>query len=353
MRGNALALRNARINANRGARWIHQYNLRIARGKAQQKQLAEAFANATAELTCEILAASDGSQQLALDANFADARGRAFVLLRCNTQFPGTRRPVCAMLITPSGLEFLDLKGIAAEQIGSFGRVFLFPSNLASPSGAPVAALPAFADSSGNPRHVAFSSAGRVRGMTFVVGTNGLGSFLDPKLRSLLVARPTVHSGREAKWLWLGRSTESLAHRLRFPVLLLWEDKSTTVLLRSDRTHRDLSSIDCTPRDDAGDPFGIIDPRQIASPCILDVEGVPTLIARPNRRHPDGREIFMAPADARTGLIDIPYPKWERDDIVELGANHTEPDGSRWLVVSEIRHDGRGAKIAIAKLEAS
>jgi hypothetical protein len=291
-------------------------------------------------LECSAQRYSTGAAALFFRSNWVGRDGLARVVLACDAALPGSERRAAVLLWSGNDVEQVDLSEEPLESLVRRGRLFVFTATAEFSNGHAYAVLPAtFQQSADGPLGAwSFATAGSFRGRPFVLGRGAVGTFAEPTLRHVMLARPIQLDVGAREWVWMGRSSDVIKSRLRFRIdLPLDADPRARVVFELPGTVQrpDVALVRCTATDDRGDPIGVVDTHAARPYRIVRADGVPYLVARPNQRDQQGRLVFAAlatPNVAGESVLVVPFRDGEVDVDVELAANHARADGTRWFV---------------------
>jgi hypothetical protein len=359
-RGRATAARNAAIAMKN----LHQFSRR--QKNAQLQELARSsqrreyydqllslldtmLKSVSIPLNCQPHKYLNDSHALQLQSNWFDSNGDKRVILRCNTFLPGSGLPGTAILWTGSAIEMVDLEKERFIDLLRKGRVFIYPATLVFPSGDAFAALPAyFEGEDGSFGYWNFPTAGLYKGQPFIVGRGAFGTFGDPKLQSIMVARPLNYSDADRNWMWHGRSSVQSEGKLVLNCdLPLKRDapRSVQFLLPKIQNTADVAALRCSNFDDRGDPLALYDANPGTRYRIQAYKDTLYLILAPNHRTKSGRLVFAGIGKrAMDGtMVFAGSGPWE-DRIIsfEIETNYVNSDGRNFFVASaNSKFDGK------------
>ena len=319
--------RNARLafaaQQRRAASPLYRAERAMAEQVKQQQELREALRAASGEkLKCQPVPYSQNAAAMLFRSNRTDGEGNPQVVFQCHTNLPGSGTPATAILWTESGVDFVDFAETAVQEALARGRLFIFPAVIAFSDGEAYSILPAAHHdkgrlwSSGKDWLWSFATAGSFRGHPFVIGRGGIGTFIDPSLRHLVVARPQTFSDPARRWLWTGRSSLEEGGRLIVHAEALFEsaeERAVKYLLPKIANAPGRVALFCEQRDDRGDPLAVYDmreghrsaskpkPQESSGYRLADIGGQLHFIAEPNGKTSGGDPVFVSPANSAAG----------------------------------------------------
>lgn len=262
------------------------------------------------------------------------------VVFACNTVQPASGNPVAALCWEPAGITSVDLQRESLRDAAKRGRLFVFRSNIRFATGESYAIRPAtfINDENGPPGLWSFATAGLFKDQVFFIGHASLGTFENPELECMLVARPFQWSDEKSMWSWAGRSSAECNGKRTLLVESLFDsepDARVDFQLPSMSPGSDIVSVPCRARDVHGDPIGVVDTTERVAFRVQRIGQRLHLMARPNQRDAKGRVFFAGYVTANQNgqfRFEVPFEENGEEVTIALPSNYRDARGTPWFV---------------------
>ncbi len=291
-------------------------------------------------MDCQPLSYGKFGAAMFFQHNWISRDGTPQVVFACNTVLPGSGKPAAALCWGRAGITPVDLQREGLAQAAKRGRLFVFPANINLVTGESYAVRPATHVNSENgpPGLWSFATAGLFRNQAFLIGHAALGTFENPELGRMLVARPVHWSQEKSLWSWAGRSSAEHGGKRALLVEAFFNpdpDARVDFRLASITPGSDIVTVPCRATDAHGDPVGVVDTTERVPYRIQRIGERLHFVARPNQRDSKGRLFFAGRAAAsQTGQLrfEVPFAENGEEITAALPSNYRDARGTPWFV---------------------